>query len=94
MLDCYFSGELSKQDMESMLRKYDERTTSLQNNIMISENRRYSSHALRDKLMGILRGEVESKIFLKSMLDRMTVFEDRHIELRLQHLSRIYIFSG
>jgi hypothetical protein len=93
MLDAYFSGNLSEQDMESLKKKYEDRLTLLQRNLESAQQSGNRRIVLRDQLMSILSGERESDSFLKSMLGYMTVYNDRHVELRLRHLSQIYIFA-
>ena len=42
---------------------------------------------------GYGKGETESQVFCKTVVDSRTVFPDRHIELRLNHLSHIFHFT-
>lgn len=45
------------------------------------------------QLQSILCLETVSDVFCKSVLERLTVWKDRHMELRLQHLSQVFCFT-
>jgi hypothetical protein len=101
MMDSYFSGEISKEEMLAMKRKYDVKTADLvrrQQDAELRKIQKLDCHSLRASmqfyLTGILKGETESQVFCKSLLDSLTVFPDRHMELRLLHLPQIFDFLG
>jgi hypothetical protein len=101
MMDSYFSGEISKEEMLAMKRKYDAKTADLvrrQQDAELRKIQKLDCHSLRASmqfyLTGILKGETESQVFCKSLLDSLTVFPDRHMELRLRHLPQIFDFLG
>ena len=50
--------------------------------------------ALQSEITGILNGEIESEVFFKTLLDSLTVFKDRHMELRLNLLPQVFQFAG
>lgn len=100
VLDSYFSGEISIEDMRFMTRKYDGELESLygrkiESDIRRSENRdvRALSENIQSEVSGILNGDLESEVFLKSILENLTVFKDRHMELRLKFLPHVFYFT-
>lgn len=48
---------------------------------------------LVEKISDIFSGRAESDIFIRSLLDRITIFPDRHLELRLQSLEHVWHFD-
>ena len=100
-MDSYFSGEISKDDMQAMNRKYTKQLENLcqrQKEAELRQQEKRDSKALRvaiqDEISGILNGEIESEVFYKTMLDSLTVFKDRHLELRLNLLPQVFQFVG
>lgn len=101
VLDAYFSGEITKEDMKTMTAKYDQQLHSLQQRFSEAVSRKESKQdatALRteitQKVADILNGKIESEVFYKTMLDRLTVFKDRHMELRLNWMPQVFWFTG
>ena len=47
---------------------------------------------IQSELDAILTGEAESEVFWKTMLEQITVFKDRHLELRLNLLPHVFRF--
>ena len=101
VMDSYFSGEISKEDMQSMNRKYDRQMEELHQRwkdveLRQKENRDTKTlrSTIQSEVMDILSGKIESEVFYKSMLNSLTVFKDRHMELRLNLLSQLFRFAG
>ena len=101
MMDSYFSGEITKDDMQTMNRKYDSLVEDLHHRKKEAELRQYTDRdikalrtAIQTEVFGVLNGEIESEIFYKTMLDSLTVFKDRHMELRLNLLPHVFRFAG
>ena len=100
-MDAYFSREISKEEMVSFTGKYKKQQNNLQKRLEEAENRKNSgqdSSALRRKIhseiTAILTGETESEAFYKTILESLTVFKDRHMELRLNWLPQVFHFAG
>ena len=100
-MDAYFSREISKEDMISFTAKYEQQLSDLRKRLEEAQNRKGSkqdSTALRTQIhsevTAILRGETESEVFYKNLLESLTVFKDRHMELRLKWLPLVFHFSG
>ena len=101
VLDSYFSGEITKEDMQIMNRKYEIQLEELhqQKNeaeLRHLENRDFQSlkTTIQSEVSAILNGDTESEVFYKTMLDSLTIFKDRHMELRLHHLPHVFHFSA
>jgi len=101
VMDAYFSREISREDMLSFTEKYEQQVSNLRKRLEEAQNRKDSnqdSDALRVKihseLSAILNGEIESEVFYKTILKSLTVFKDRHMELRLNWLPQVFHFAG
>ncbi len=95
MMDAYFSGEISRKDMLVMKERYEKEYHHLQEKLEKTGERMdifQQKQELSNTLEKILHGDIESEIFYKTILDHITVFPDRHIELMLRHLSCVYGF--
>ena len=84
-----------------MNRKYDSQMEDLNKRRKEAEIRQHEIRdtkalrtAIRTEVSGILNGEIESEVFRKTMLDSLTVFKDRHMELRLNLLPQVFQFTG
>lgn len=100
VMDSCFSGELSKADMQAMLRKYDGQIEELRCRLLEAELRRQSGkdrnallESICSEVAGILDGDIESEAFFKATVENLTVFPDRHTELRLKYLAQVFHFS-
>ena len=97
MLDSYFSGAITNAEMQSMSRKYDTQHQALLLRRQEADRCRQENETLQGlihaDLSGILRGEVENEVFCKNILERITVFQDRHMELRLELLPQVFRFT-
>ena len=101
VMDSYFSGEISAEDMQAMNQKYETQREEL--------GRRYREAALRQqqqrdfsaireeiqaRAAGILKMEPVSDAFCKTILLSLTVVPDRHMELRLKELPHVFHFQS
>jgi len=101
LMDSYFSGDVTKTDMQTMKLRYDQQIKILCDRIAEAKARQNTYKDLRSlktiihsEIEAILHGEAESEVFCKNMLDCLTVFKDRHMELKLKHLPQIFWFTG
>lgn len=101
VMDSYFSEEITKEDMQAMNRRYDAQMEELrqrQRDAELRQKEKRDSKALRSaiqsELSDILSGKIESEAFCKNMLESLTVFRDRRMELRLQRLPQVFRFAG
>ena len=82
-----------------MNERYDRDISGLQTRldaVREKEKLRYDTGQLgadvRKQVNGILSGETESEVFYKNILDRMVVYRDAHVELRLNLLPMKWVF--
>jgi len=101
VLEAYFSREISREEMLSFTEKYDRQYTALRKKLeeaQKSKDNHRDSAGLRAKIQqeveSLLKGEADSEVFYKTMLQSLTVFKDRHMELRLNRLPQVFHFSG
>ena len=100
IMDAYLDGAFSKDEMLAMKGKYDAQIEALTDRLAVAEERQKNGtdraqlkQSLCKKLTALLRGEQESEVLYKTILDKITVFKDRHMELTLSGLSQVYVFS-
>ena len=100
-MDAYFSREISKEDMLTMTGKYEQQLNNLRQQLEKTEERKEKNqdlaarrHAIQSVVRAILDGETESEVFCKTLLESLTVFKDRHLELRLNWLPHVFHFAG
>ena len=86
--------------MKAMKEQYELKLSRLQKRLddaLKRKENRQDSEALRSKMqsevMAILSGNTESEVFYKTLLQSLTVYKDRHMELRLNHLRQIFRFA-
>ena len=100
VMDAYFSREISKVDMISFTARYDQQLSDLHKRLEAAQNkkdRNQDTTSLRTRIQSevsaILNGEAESDVFYKTLLQSLSVFKDRHLELRLNWLPQVFHFS-
>ena len=98
-LDAFFSREITKEDMQSMKERYEQQRNRLQKRLddALNQNeKKLNAVLLHAKIQtaaaAILKGETESEVFYKTLLQSITVFKDRHMELRLNLLPQVFHF--
>ena len=101
VMDAYFSREISKDDMVFFTEKYECQLTDLRKRLEEAQNRKDKNQdsaavktQIQSEVSAILKGETESEVFYKTLLQSLTVFKDRHMELRLNWLPQVFHFSG
>ena len=93
MLDSFFAGDISREEMLAMKEKYESHIKILHNrlhHVRIPE----CENEIKDFLRSILCGQTESPVLYKNLIRDLTVFKDKHMELRIQYLPHIFHFSG
>ena len=101
VMDAYFSREISREDMICFTTRYELQLSDLRNRLEEArkgKNSKQDFSALRTQIhsevSAILKGEIESEVFYKTLLQSLTVFKDRHMTLRLNWLPQVFHFSG
>lgn len=100
-MDSCFSGDISKEDMQAMKRRYETQEKSLRERLEKAEERLRQGRgtaqlkkAIRDEVTALLNCETESEVFSKILIESLTVFKNRQIKLRLNHLPQVFCFVG
>ena len=101
VMDSYFSREISKEEMLSFTAKYEQQLCSLRKRLEEAQNRKENNQdsttlraQIQSEVAAILNGETESEVFYKTILESLTVFKDRHMELQLNWLPQVFHFAG
>ena len=95
LLDSFLEGDISREEMRAMKIKYDGQLEELRQRLEKMEETQTPQTVkaeIQAELMDLLNGETESEVFYKHLLERLTVFKDRHLELKLNHLPMVFRF--
>lgn len=93
--EAFLSGELSKADFLWLLERCDRALKELQPRQDKPDFLPYpQKEEITSKITAILAGSTESDVFCKTILKQITVFKDRHMELKLNHLPQVFHFDG
>lgn len=100
VMDCYFSGDISKEDMLAMKRRYEMQAESFAArlekavfNKQHGDGMEQLKETIQAEVTALLNFESESEVLCKTMLKRLTVFPDRHMELCLNELPQVFRFQ-
>lgn len=98
LLDRYLDGIISESEMVAMRGKYQERIhsirTTLEAELRSQENCQSLTDEIIEYLTSLLNGQEESEVFFKTMLHSLTVYKNRMMELRINHLTQVFRFQG
>lgn len=101
VMDSFFSGDISKDDMLAMKGRYEIQEAALRGRLEQAEARLRQGcgtaqlkEAIREEVAALLKGKTESEVLSKTLLNNLTVFKDQHMELRLNHLPHVFRFTG
>ena len=98
LLDGYCGGQIPEKDMLAMKEHYDTLLEICRKQLAEAEKRRKNLQKLEQDIQkeaaAILTMETESEVFCKTILDTITVFRDRSLELRLKELPAVFHFLG
>ena len=99
VLDAFFSKTITKEEMRMMNKKYDGQLADLQGRLQTVRQKtalHYDLDALKAdvkrEVTAIVRGDTQSEVFYKNVLDRLTVCHDSRVELRLNLLTQKWVF--
>lgn len=94
VMDSYFSHEISKDEMQVMLQRYENQFITLKSQLdSMNANAVQGREEIRRIAASILGFDIISPAFCKGILEEMTVYKDRHLELRLKGLHHIFKFT-
>ena len=99
VLDAFFSKTVTKEEMRMMNEKYDGQLADLQGRLQTVRQKaalHYDLDALKAdvkrEVTAIVRGDTQSEVFYKNVLDHLTVCHDNRVELRLNLLPQKWVF--
>ena len=92
LLDSFLDGAISRLDMEAMNRKYDSRLESLQK-LLAEPEKEHRMDEIKMEIEKLLACHAESEAFWKQIPEYLTVFKDRHVELKIHGIPWIFRFS-
>lgn len=88
VMDTFFAEEITKEEMRMMTDKYDTELSDLQARLEAvrkQQTLRYDisqlSGDIRKEITSIVKGDTKSEIFYKNLLNHMTVYPDKRVEL-------------
>lgn len=86
-LDAYCAGDLDRAELHRLKESYDRQLTDLDRRLAAEK---LSEEQLRQSVTAALREG--SELLYRAILECVTVFPDRHIELRLKGLDWVFFF--
>lgn len=93
VLDAFFAQSISKDDMKLMNAEYDSKMIELTDKIYAAEKRDNLSYDTRtltkdicEKVAGVVNGETATDNFYGNLLDHITAYPDRRLEVNLKLL--------
>lgn len=99
VLDAFFSGQITKEEMRLVSRRYDGELEALQKRLEAARDRgsiTYETERLRDdvgrQVTEIVNGKADSEALYKNVLDHMVVHKDKKVEVFLNLLPQKWTF--
>lgn len=93
LMDAYFSGDLSRSEMLNMKSRYDSQLNAIQKRMDAIRNPPGVQPPVLEELLMILTAQRDSEAFYRTILNKITVFKDRHMELTMNHLPLVFRFA-
>ena len=81
--------------MLSLKEQYDNKKSGIEKQIFLLKNKTFNSgfyDEIKNYILNILNGEVECDTFYRSITERITVFRDKHTEVKLNNLPLVFHF--
>lgn len=99
VLDAFFSRQITKDEMKLVNERYDRELDALRIRLDAAHSREgvaYEPEDLRKdverQITAIVRGETDSEIFYKNLLDHMVIHKDRRVEVYLNLFPQKWTF--
>lgn len=95
MLDAFFAGSIAADDLELINSQYSRRMAELTEKIAAAEKQEsqsWDAAALEQDIRAIVNGETASDDFYGRLLDRITAYPDRRVEVRLKLLPTTWTY--
>ena len=95
LLDMFQEGDISEASLNNMMDRYDRELNALEAAASV-ENRDscMTEEQIRNELTELICGNRFCDSFYRKLPEQLTVFPDRHFELRLKGLPQIFFFQG
>ena len=100
VLDAFFEKDITKEEMRMLNERYDSQLTWLNKRldaVRAREKMRYDTNQLqndiRRQVADIVSCKTDSEVFYKNLLDKMIVYPDSRVELKLNLLPQKWIFG-
>ena len=95
-IDARLSGEITVEEGIKLRAQYEARTGQLREQLTLlqfqDETERNYSETIRSASWALLSGELESEALFKTLVQDLTVYRTRNIQLRFFSLPQIFIF--
>ena len=94
-LDLFLSGRITERELQAINSRYDTEIAALDSRLEAvrkQSGETPSIEKLQRLVSGLVRGTASSDTLYKNILDRITVYADRRVELRLKLLSGKWVF--
>lgn len=99
VLDAFFSKTVTKEEMRLINERYDGQLADLQGRLQTVRQKEALHYDLaqlnadiKQQVTAIIRGDTQSEVFYKNVLDHLTVYRDNCVELRLNLLPHKWVF--
>ena len=99
VFDAFFAGNIYEEDMKLMNEEYRQQICKLNNeidaeklNLVFFDKERFRA-SIREKIEKIIYGIDVPDILYGEILDHITAYPDRRLEVRLKYLPSKWIFS-
>lgn len=100
MLDAFFGKSITREEMEMMNKRYDEKIASLQKqlNVVCKRTQSYCGmDTVRDEVRShverAVNAQTDSEIFYKNLLNRIVVCKDGSAEISLNLLPQTWVYA-
>lgn len=94
VMDAYFSGTITAQDMQCMKDRYQKQQDQLVRDRMEEAQPWESSgQEMKQVLDALLQGRLSSDTLYRILIQEMVVYPDRHVELTLRGLPHVFVFT-
>ena len=94
VMDAYFSGDITVQDMQCMKERYQRQQDQLDydrvEDVQPWGNR---GQEMKQVLDALLQGRLSSDALCRMLIQEIVVYPDRHVELTIRGLPHVFMFS-
>ena len=78
-----------------MKQKYHAQMANLQNRLQkVTAPKPEYADLIRSEINAVISGTASTEAIYKGLLNELTVYKDKHVELKLKHLSQVFYFAN